>query len=118
VKWGTGKTAGPQFRFLGGCGTPYGPRGRPWLAKKKATPGNLFDRVPGIQAASHRQAMANRADRQRGRVHHPRGIGERGDAFGVQAPPQHLVQQLMYPLMGECLARTHGRLRESKETAA
>jgi hypothetical protein len=36
----------------------------------------------------------------------------------VQAPPQHLVQQLMHLLMGECLARTHGRLRESKETSA
>lgn len=46
-------------------------------------PINLFDRVPGIQAASHCQAMANRADRQQGRVHHPqRGIGERGDALG------------------------------------
>jgi hypothetical protein len=36
----------------------------------------------------------------------------------VQARPQHLVQQLMHLLMGECLARTHRRLRESKETSA
>jgi Trm5-related predicted tRNA methylase len=75
--------------------------------------------MPDIQAASHRQSMANRADRQGGRVHHPqRRIGERGDALGVPARPQHLVQQLMHLLMGECLARTHGRLRESKETSA
>ncbi len=78
--------------------------GKLWIdinARVGQHPINLFDRVPGVQAARYRQAMANGADRQRGRVHHSqRGIGERGDAFGVQARPQHLVQQLMHLLMG------------------
>jgi hypothetical protein len=94
-----------------------------WAADRAAglvPPGfNPVGNTVTSQAASHRQAMANRADRQRGRVHHPqRGIGERGDAFGAQPRPQHLVQQLMQLLMGECLAPTHDRLRESKETSA
>ena len=69
--------------------------------------------MPAIQAASDRQAVANRADRQGGGVHHAqRGIGERGDAFGVQARPQHSVQQLMHLLMEDCAACTHDQPRE------
>jgi len=45
-------------------------------------------------------------------------VGTIGEAMRVQAGPQRLVRRLMHVLMGECLARTHGRLCESKETSA